>query len=101
MMANHFCLNGNILPVSFSGTNTRTFVVTKGWLIAEDREMSLQQPTRISVMVSRRSDVSEEEFHRYWANNHGPLVQDMLVQYGIIKYTQVCGNVLNTVEVLT
>jgi len=50
--------------------------------------MSLQELTRISVMVSRRRDISEEEFHRYWANNHGPLVQEMLVQYGIVKYTQ-------------
>lgn len=66
-----------------------------------DREMSLQQVTRISVMVSRRPDISAEEFHRYWANNHGPLVQDMLVHYGIVKYTQARGHISHIFKALT
>jgi hypothetical protein len=52
-------------------------------------------------MVSRRPDISEEEFHRYWANNHGPLVQDMLVQYGIVKYNQARGHISNIFKALT
>jgi EthD domain len=60
--------------------------------------MALQQVTRISVLISRRPDISEEAFHRYWANNHGPLVQDMLVQYGIIKYTQARGDISKYIQ---
>jgi hypothetical protein len=52
-------------------------------------------------MVLRRPDISVEEFHRYWANNHSPLVQDMLVHYGIVKYTQARGYILNIFKALT
>jgi hypothetical protein len=52
--------------------------------------MSLQKVVRISVLVTKKPDVSDDAFHRYWANGHAPLVQELLVRHGIIKYTQVC-----------
>ncbi|OQU97770.1 hypothetical protein CLAIMM_03655 [Cladophialophora immunda] len=50
--------------------------------------MSQEKLIRVSFMVKRKPGVSEEEFHKYWANNHGPLVQDTLVHYGIVRYNQ-------------
>ncbi|KAH0843814.1 ethyl tert-butyl ether degradation EthD [Fonsecaea pedrosoi] len=50
--------------------------------------MSLQKVCRISVLVTKRADITDKEFHSYWANGHGPLVAPMLIKYGILKYTQ-------------
>lgn len=52
--------------------------------------MSLQKVCRISVMVTRKEGVTEEEFHKYWSEKHVPLVLDKLIEGGVIKYTQVC-----------
>ncbi|KIX02201.1 uncharacterized protein Z518_08140 [Rhinocladiella mackenziei CBS 650.93] len=50
--------------------------------------MSLQKVDRISILCKRKPGISEDEFHNYWANHHGPLCQELLCKYGIIKYNQ-------------
>lgn len=31
----------------------------------------------IKVCLRKRRDISDEEFHRYWLENHGELVMDL------------------------
>ncbi|KAF2840325.1 hypothetical protein M501DRAFT_1015385 [Patellaria atrata CBS 101060] len=50
--------------------------------------MSTEQYIRVQVFVNRREGLSEEEFNRYWAHEHGPLATEWLRRCGIIKYTQ-------------
>ncbi len=38
--------------------------------------------------VRRRADISEEEFHRYWLEDHGPLVKSVAKDIGAIRYVQ-------------
>jgi uncharacterized protein (TIGR02118 family) len=38
--------------------------------------------------IRRRADVSEEEFHRYWLEEHGPLVKSVAKDIGAIRYVQ-------------
>jgi uncharacterized protein (TIGR02118 family) len=47
-------------------------------------------PVVIKLMfcVHRRADMSAEEFHRYWRDVHGPLVQTVASVLGIRKYVQ-------------
>ncbi|KAH8896081.1 hypothetical protein GQ53DRAFT_819234 [Thozetella sp. PMI_491] len=48
---------------------------------------------RITILVRKRNDVSHEEFHKYWSEEHPniwlsvPIVQDK-----IVKYSQFHGN---------
>lgn len=51
--------------------------------------MSLQKLVRISVLVTKKDGITDEEFHKHWAIVHAPLVQSLLVRHGIVKYTQV------------
>ena len=39
--------------------------------------------------LRRRRDISEEEFHRYWRDEHGPLVARHASALGIRRYVQV------------
>lgn len=32
---------------------------------------------KLTFCVCRRDDISEEEFHDYWLNKHGPLVKSV------------------------
>lgn len=34
--------------------------------------------------------MSEEDYHKYLTNVHRPLVQSLMVKYGIVQYTMVC-----------
>ncbi|KAL2208470.1 hypothetical protein CC79DRAFT_1395462 [Sarocladium strictum] len=43
---------------------------------------------RISICIHRRQGVSEDEFHQYWAHEHGPLAAEWLKRCGIVKYVQ-------------
>jgi uncharacterized protein (TIGR02118 family) len=38
--------------------------------------------------VNRRSDVDEAEFHRYWRDEHGPLVRSLQAALGVVRYVQ-------------
>ncbi|MBA2280585.1 MAG: EthD domain-containing protein [Acidimicrobiia bacterium] len=38
--------------------------------------------------VRRRPDVAADEFHRYWRDEHGPLVRSLQPAMGIVRYVQ-------------
>lgn len=44
---------------------------------------------KLTFCLRRRPDVSIEEFRRYWADEHGPLVRARAEALGIRKYQQV------------
>ena len=44
---------------------------------------------KLVFCLRRRDDVSEEEFHRYWLEEHGPLVRKHAEALGIRRYQQV------------
>ena len=43
---------------------------------------------KLSFAVRRRADVDAEEFHRYWRDEHGPLVRSFQPVLGIRRYVQ-------------
>lgn len=43
---------------------------------------------KLSFAVRRRSDIEPEEFHRYWRDEHGPLVRSLQPVLGIRRYVQ-------------
>lgn len=44
---------------------------------------------KFTMMIKRRSDFSEEEFHKYWTETHAPIVEKWLAKHGVIRYVQV------------
>lgn len=40
------------------------------------------------MCVSRRPELSREEFQEYWLNNHGPLLQQFASSYKVCRYVQ-------------
>ena len=44
---------------------------------------------KLTFAVRRRADVDPGEFHRYWRNEHGPLVRSFQSVLGIRRYVQV------------
>jgi uncharacterized protein (TIGR02118 family) len=42
----------------------------------------------ITFLVRRRPDVPDAEFHRYWREEHGPLVASHAEALGIRRYSQ-------------
>jgi uncharacterized protein (TIGR02118 family) len=43
---------------------------------------------KLTFTVRRRPDVAPEEFHRYWRDEHGPLVRSYAAVLGIRRYVQ-------------
>ncbi len=43
---------------------------------------------KLTFCACRRDDISEEEFHDYWLNKHGPLVKSVADVLRIHKYVQ-------------
>ncbi len=43
---------------------------------------------KLSFAVRRRADVEPDEFHRYWRDEHGPLVRSFQETLGIRRYVQ-------------
>jgi uncharacterized protein (TIGR02118 family) len=43
---------------------------------------------KLVFCLRRRPDVTEEEFHRYWRDDHGPLVARHASTLGIRRYVQ-------------
>ncbi len=43
---------------------------------------------KLIFCLRRRHDISEEEFHRYWRQEHGPLVARHASALGIRRYVQ-------------
>ena len=44
---------------------------------------------KLTFAVRRRADIAQEEFHRYWRDEHGPLVRSFQDVLGIRRYVQV------------
>ena len=44
---------------------------------------------KLTFAVRRRADVDAAEFHRYWRDEHGPLVRSFQPALGIRRYVQV------------
>ena len=44
--------------------------------------------TKLVYCVRRREDVPEDEFHRYWLDEHGPLVRSVADAIGAVRYVQ-------------
>ena len=44
---------------------------------------------KLTFAVRRREDVEAEEFHRYWRDEHGPLVRSFQATLGMRRYVQV------------
>jgi uncharacterized protein (TIGR02118 family) len=43
---------------------------------------------KLIFCVRRRPDIGADEFHRYWRDVHGPLVQSVAPALGIVRYVQ-------------
>jgi uncharacterized protein (TIGR02118 family) len=43
---------------------------------------------KLIFCLRRRDDITEEEFHRYWRHEHGPLVERHASTLGIRRYVQ-------------
>lgn len=43
---------------------------------------------KVVMCVRRRPDVDEAEFHRYWRDEHGPLVKSFAGATGAVRYVQ-------------
>jgi uncharacterized protein (TIGR02118 family) len=43
---------------------------------------------KLVFAVRRRADVDQAEFHRYWRDEHGPLVRSLQAALGIRRYVQ-------------
>lgn len=43
---------------------------------------------KIVMCVRRRPEVEEAEFHRYWLEQHGPLVKSLADATGALRYVQ-------------
>lgn len=45
-------------------------------------------PIKLTFCLRRRTDWTEEDFHDYWLNSHGPLVRNYAEALGTWKYSQ-------------
>ena len=43
---------------------------------------------KLVFVIRRREDMSAEEFHRYWLEEHGPLARGLLEELGARRYVQ-------------
>jgi len=43
---------------------------------------------KLVFVIRRREDLSPEEFHRYWLEEHGPLARRLLDELGARRYVQ-------------
>jgi uncharacterized protein (TIGR02118 family) len=46
------------------------------------------QMVKLVFVIHRREDLSPEEFHRYWLEEHGPLARRLLESLGARRYVQ-------------
>ena len=48
---------------------------------------------KLSFCLTKKDELSMEEFQNYWLNNHAPLVKQVSNDLKIVKYTQLhCRN---------
>jgi uncharacterized protein (TIGR02118 family) len=43
---------------------------------------------KLVFVIRRREELSPEEFHRYWLEEHGPLARRLLESLGVRRYVQ-------------
>ncbi|KAK4494572.1 hypothetical protein PRZ48_013928 [Zasmidium cellare] len=43
---------------------------------------------KFCMLIKRRQDMSEEDFHKYWTEVHAPIVEKWLAKHGVIRYVQ-------------
>src|SRR3954471_17761992 len=43
---------------------------------------------KLVFVIRRREELSAEEFHRYWLEEHGPLARRLLEPLGVRRYVQ-------------
>ncbi len=43
---------------------------------------------KLIYCISKRDDISSEEFYRYWLDEHGPLVESVANAIGACRYVQ-------------
>ncbi|KAJ6531921.1 EthD domain-containing protein [Mycena capillaripes] len=44
---------------------------------------------RLAILLKRKASLSKEEFHKYWAEKHGPLFSSVdIVKTNLLKYEQ-------------
>ena len=43
---------------------------------------------KLSFAVRRRTEIAQADFHRYWRDQHGPLVRSLQPALGIRRYVQ-------------
>lgn len=43
---------------------------------------------KLVYCIRKREDISEDEFHRYWLEDHGPLVKSVADDIGSCRYVQ-------------
>jgi len=43
---------------------------------------------KLVFVIRRREELSHEEFHRYWLEEHGPLARRLLESLGARRYVQ-------------
>jgi hypothetical protein len=51
---------------------------------------TLQKLTRVSMLVKRNPNITEEEFRKQWNKIRGSLSTPFLKRLGFTKYLQVC-----------
>lgn len=44
---------------------------------------------KLTMMIKRKPEISEEEFHRYWTEKHPAIVNEWLAKHGVVQYVQV------------
>lgn len=44
---------------------------------------------RFTMLIKRKPDISEEEFHKYWTEVHPSVVNEWLAKHGVVQYIQV------------
>jgi uncharacterized protein (TIGR02118 family) len=43
---------------------------------------------KLVYCIRKRDDIPEDEFHRYWLEEHGPLVKSFAEDLGALRYVQ-------------
>jgi hypothetical protein len=51
--------------------------------------VDIESLIRITICAHRKEGITEDDFHRFWAHEHGPLAAEWLKRCGIVKYVQV------------